>query len=527
MSKSFLIDRRTLLFGGASSAALAALPVGMRWASAFQATPAPAQGGVLRAGIFSDFQDLEPHFPQGGGIASWMSNLLYEGFTFWDPKIIDGPQPALAERWEYSEDASVLTFYLRQGVKFHNGKELTSDDVKFSLERWLNPPELQPGQAPAGVGQTIAYNAKVEYPDAYTVVFNLAEPDGTAVPNLMFNIVPSDWTPDTPYGSGPFVFESWERNQLIKVTRFADYWQVPLPYLDGIEMYPAPDEDVKYLRLSSGEFDWIDGAPVARLPEITTNDELKIYRPVLNSYWLLMNMGGFEPVADARVRQAINYAIDRPGLSGVLYDVGVQWSYFPESHWSFNPDAIRYDVPNLDMAKQLLADAGYGDGFSAELMLPTTAYMIPTIAQYLQANLKEIGIDIKIVNYEVGKFHELLFATPVPQYQLPFTGGNANPDPAITYTNLGYNLPTTGAGWDPAKFPRATELSGLLASARLTTDQNELQQIYRQVHALFMEELPISVVSPHTLFHLSTNKVDGYAAGFSQAPNFRDVWLEQ
>ena len=463
----------------------------------------PLSGGLLRAGIQSDYVDIDPHHSKGGGIINIHRTLSEISLTRWlpDEKEI---HPYLAESWEWKNDNHTLVFHLRQGVKFHDGTEVTADDVQFSIERLLDP-DVQTG---AGDVLRRLEESTIEYLDKYTVSFTTERPHRKAPIDFGgVGIISPNWTPDNPISAGPFVFEEWERNQIIKYRRFEDYWEEGIPQLDQVELYPTPDEEVRYLRLLAGELDFIDAAPLTRMKDVLANPSLQLFRPQDTGGWLwiIPNLK-YEPLADHRVRQAMNWAIDRPGLVELLDGVPMKWSRLsPDSPFS-HPDAIRYDHQNLEQARALMAEAGYADGFDVELLLVGDLLMVPTMAQWFQANWKEIGINVTINLTEPGNFHDRLLDKK--DYQLAFTGNGAPNRPEMVYPATKWISKYTG--FNAPEFPEAQEMWDLIDAGLEEFDDEKSLAIWQQVHQLEMEYVPDFTVSSHTYIHAATARLKDY-----------------
>jgi peptide/nickel transport system substrate-binding protein len=459
---------------------------------------------LLRAGIQSDYVDIDPHHTKGGGIIQIHRSMSETTLTRWLPDEQE-LHPNLAESWEWTNDNTTIVFHLRQGVKFHDGSEVTTEAVKFSYERQLDPELLV--AASEAIERLQA--ATIEYPDDYTVSFTSESPYANAPVDFGgVGIISPDWTPENPISAGPFVFESWERNTVIKYRRFEDYWEEGLPLLERVELYPTPDEEVRYLRLVAGELDFIDAAPLTRVKDILANPDLQLFRPVNTGGWLwiIPNML-YEPLGDYRVRQAMNWAIDREGLVELLDGVPMKWSRLtPESPY-FNPEAIRYDHQDLDAAKALMAEAGLADGFDVELLLVGDLLMIPTIAQWLQANWAEIGINVTITLTEPGNFHDRLLSKK--DFQLAFTGNGAPNRPESMYPSI-EGIVKNYSGYVAPDFPESQEIWDAIAAGLESFTEEERLAAWQKVHELEMKYVPDFTISSHTYTHAATARLQNY-----------------
>jgi peptide/nickel transport system substrate-binding protein len=316
---------------------------------------AATRGGTLVYGRQTDCIYLDPvHTAQNADI--WVSLNLYDTLT---QPADDGKSvvPGLASSWDVSQDGKTMTFKLRPDLKFADGSPLTADDVKWSLERAAD-------KATGGEFQfLLASIAGVDAPGDGTVIIRLKRPDPAMLQALAtFNagIVPSKLImaePGTtlddksksfaqhPVGSGPFTLKSWNRNSEMVLTRNPHYWKhgadgQPLPYLDNVGYVIVPDDATRILKLKAGEIDAAEFIPYSRVAELKADPKLNmvLFPAAQVNYFTLNNRptlkdGSKNPLADVRVRQALNYATDKQALIQVVtYGIGTpEQSFMPMS----------------------------------------------------------------------------------------------------------------------------------------------------------------------------------------------------
>lgn len=329
--------------------------------------------------------------------------------------------PLLAESWETSDDGSVYTFTLREGVTFSNGDPLTAADVAFSFNRLKHL-----AGNPSFLADTLA---GVEAPDDRTVILTLTQPDPTILARLVnttFSITNVDevqaqggtdaedaaetdtaeeWLNQHSAGSGPYTLESWEPQTRTVLVRNPNYWG-EAPYFDRVVINNIPESATQAVAIESGEADVATDLTPDQVPGLQENPDVTVYQgPTSNLHFLTFNtdpeIGG--PLADPQVQLAIRYALDYEGYTAIWGGV-TPASILPVGFFAaFGSD--RAFVRDLDQARVLLEQAGYADGFETTLTYPAWTFAgvnWDTNAQKLQADLAEIGIDVTLNPQEVS-----------------------------------------------------------------------------------------------------------------------------
>jgi ABC-type transport system substrate-binding protein len=206
-------------------------------------------------------------------------------------------------------------------------------------------------------------------PDKYTVVFQLKNASATFPLDLADTmIVPTNFNPDKPVGTGPFMFVEWVRNQHVQVKKFSNYHEKGLPYLDGVIFLPTPDENQKVNLLQTGQVDLTDTIPLPRFQELSASGSkvvvVSIPTGVSPSSYFMLARTDQKPLDDPKVRQAINWAIDRQAMLDIDFGVGtIKSNPIPPKSWAFDAGSPSYNTRDIARAKQLLADAGHANGF--------------------------------------------------------------------------------------------------------------------------------------------------------------------
>jgi peptide/nickel transport system substrate-binding protein len=349
---------------------------------------------------------------------------------------------------------------------------------------------------------------KTEKIDDYTVKITLSEPNAAMLTSLaMFTtciVSPASaekWKEDSfkhPVGTGPFKFVEWVKDDHITLEAFDDYWD-GRPKIDKLIFKVIPDPSVRVLSLEKGEIQGMEYPNPEHLKGIRNNPNLKLLeQPGMNVGYLAMNCWnetpGFEkPFGDKRVRQAINHAINKEEIIKYLYKgtAIVAKNPMPPCLWGYNDEIQDYEY-NPEKAKELLAEAGYPDGFETTLwVMPVSRpYMFDPskIAEAIQADLANVGIKAEIYQVEWGTYLEKTEAGEHPMCLLGWTGDNGDPDNFLNVL-LGKNSAIIGSSGNHA-FYRDDDVQELLTKALRTYDEGERVKLYEQAQVIIHEDAP-------------------------------------
>jgi oligopeptide transport system substrate-binding protein len=455
--------KRLLLSAVAALALIAAVPA---------LADAPKQGGAAVVTFNNDLTTLDPAI--GYDWQNWsVIKSIFDGLMDYEPGSTK-LRPDLAESYTISDDGQTYTFKLRDGLKFHNGRAVTSADVKYSLERAVSPATQSPGGsyfgAIKGYDELVAGKAKdlsgVTAPDDKTVVIALTRPDATFLHLMAINfgfVVPKEEVEKYgadfgkhPVGTGAFKFIEWTPGQKLELERFADYHTKGVPYLDKLTFEFGQDPTVNVLRLKKGEVDIVgDGIPPAQFNEIMKDASTKDLVAVgdqLHTGYVTLNVK-IPPLDNVKVRQAINMAINKDRIVRIINNRGVAATQpLPPAMPGYDTAQKGYAF-DPEEAKKLLTEAGFGDGFSTELYAMNVDPN-PRIAQAIQQDLAAVGIKAEIKSLAQA---EVITAGGAGQgVPMIWSGGMAwiadFPDPANFYYGiLGCGGAVEG-GWNWSKY---------------------------------------------------------------------------
>ncbi len=348
---------------------------------------------TITVGIAQDLEDsLDPHKALAAGSREVLFNV-FEGLLKPDPK--GDLIPAVAKSYEVSSDGCDYTFKLRGDVKFHNGNKVTAEDVKYSLDKIsgkLSQEVLFP---------VYSVISDVTIADEETVIVHLNEPDADLPAYLaMVNaaIIPKDNpSPDTdPIGTGPFRYVSRSFQENIVIERFDDYWGTKA-YLSRVTFRIVPEVDTAVMNLRGGSLDMYAHMTTDQIAQLDQN--FSVYEGTMNLVQALYLNNGVKPFDDVRVRQALCYAIDRKAVLELTSNgkgTIIGSSMFPAFTKYYMPELSKYYDKDVDKARDLLSEAGYPDGFSMTITVPSNYQPHINTAEVLVEQLKNIGVDAKI-----------------------------------------------------------------------------------------------------------------------------------
>ena len=398
-------------------------------------------------------------------------------------------QPGLADRWDVP-DPLTYVFHLHPGVRFHDGRPLTSRDVKWTFDSLL--------QGKVRSTKATAYHLvdHIDAPDGSTVVFHLKEPFATLLWNLAggaVGIVPygsGDEISRHPIGSGPFRFVSAEPDKEVIIERNDDYWGLKA-HLPRVRFAVVPDSTTRALELRKGSAD-IAMTSLAADTVLTLERESNV--EVLRGPGTVLGYLAFntrEPILkDPRVRQAVAYAIDRTAIIHYLFRDFARpaYSLLPPESWAYNADVPQYDH-NPDRARQLLEQAGYPavNGVRFHLTMKTSTDESPRlVAAVLQQQLREVGIVLDIRTFEFATFLSDVIRGAYNVHTLRWVGGNEDPD-IFEYVFHSARFSPNGGNRTYYANPR---VDALIDQARREVDQNARKQIYAEIQRILADDLP-------------------------------------
>jgi len=478
------------------------------------------------------------------GESSRVTKQIYESLLEFDKESFD-LKAGLAHDWEVSDDGLTYTFYLEEGVKFHDGTDFNAEAVKINFERWADPEHefsfKDDGYVYSMYGTMFGgYKGddghvidEIIVEDEHTIVFQLNTPLGFFLQNMgmsYFAITSpaalEEYGPEineNPVGTGPFKFVSWTRDEAIVLEKFDDYWKDGLPVVDRVIFEVIPENAARLIALRSGDIDIMDGLNPDDAQGVEDDPDLTLYTRAANNFGYLGFQTEKEPMDNKLVRQAINHAIDREAIADALY-AGYAIpavNPLPPGYLGYNDEVESFEY-NLDLARELLEEAGYADGFEIELWtMPVARPYMPdpeTVAEIVRNNLAQIGIEATIHREEWAPYLEKVENGEQEMFMLGWSGTNGDPD-----YFLGSLLHTSGIGGSNNTFFSHPEVDELLDAAKIAVDQDERADLYMQAQAIIRDEAPMVVLVHSTPVLAASNRVQNYVPHPSTSESLAEV----
>jgi peptide/nickel transport system substrate-binding protein len=504
---------------------------------AIKAEEPGAKGDAFVAGSSADAIILVP-FLADDAPSSGICSLIFSGLTKIDKDLeVIGD---LARDWEVSEDKLTITFYLKEGVQWQDGRELTADDIKFTYQAILDPKNASPYIASY---QDIE---EIKIIDKHTVQFKYQRPYAPALSKLGMGIIPKHILEDEnirespfkrqPTGSGPYKLATWKTDQYTILDSFGDYFE-GAPYIDRYVMRIIPDETIQFLELITTQIDYMNLSPYQYRYRTETEkfrQRFKRYKYLARSYsYIGYNLD--DPLfKDKRVRQALSYAIDKKAIiEGVLMGLGEECTGpFLKDSLYYNEEARRYPY-NPDKAKRLLEEAGWvysekdevlkkdGEEFSFRLVTNQGNKQRQDIATIVQRNWSRIGIKVDVQTIAWQAFiNEFIDKR---NFQAVILGWTIPIDPDIY--NVWHSSSAREGGLNFIGYKNSL-VDRLIEEGRATFDQEERAQVYQKIHALLAEEQPYTFLYfPYSLpaVHRRFRGIEPASAGLMY--NFIDWYV--
>lgn len=438
----------------------------------------PRYGGTLR--VVSSMGPRSFYFPEGGPTDLSAQFPGIEALQMYHGRDL---VPQLAESVDLDPDALTLTFHLKKGIKFHDGSELDADNVIWGINFAKEKGRLMDAKR----------LKSIEKIDDYTVLLHLTEYTNMVIHNLGWGFQYSKQqytTHDVDYlrtnfvGTGPFTMAEWKRDSYMIWKKNPNYWRKGRPYLDGVEFRYVPEPVTSANMLEAGEVDMWINVPAEFQARLEKKGFIRNF-----GYGALPAMIYFnttdpqKPTGNTKVRQAIEYAIDKPAIAkaiGFGYYEPLKMTA-PKGEWGYDPDYPGRPY-NPEKARRLLAEAGYPKGVKLELLAFATIGGGTAAAEAIKAYLGDVGIEVKLDLADPGRYWGSVFGTGWKDMVLCFTG--TDPTNLITIMRWFSHEPATNL----ASYKRSPEMAALCEQALVTRDEAGQKAMAEKIIRLIADE---------------------------------------
>ncbi|MCG8618010.1 MAG: ABC transporter substrate-binding protein [Desulfobacterales bacterium] len=486
------------------------------------ATAAPK--GTLRVALTSDPNSLDLCYgaDRNASNAGWR---LYNSLVVVND---DGMiEPALAESWEVTDGGKVYTMKLRKGVKFHNGEDFSADSVIFSWNR--------------GKGKDVTWRKKwdivkdVEKVDDFTIRLKLDAPYPLLLRQVSYfwNIVPEGYLKEVgedgfvkhPVGTGPFRFVEWKKGDRLVYEANPDYWEEDKPKAAKVVFRPIAESATRMAAIKTGEMDIVSRLTAEEAAMLKGVSGVKVVEyPVDRVFYITFNnltSGKGLPTENAKVRQAMNYAVDIDAIVDALFNGHGRPTngFFVPSNLGYNASVKPFGY-DPEKAKALLKEAGYPDGFSIEMAAPTGAYsQFEQVCEAIQGYLSEVGIDMKLTLMESGKYWDLEAKKELP----PMFGDSWSCREGEPLERLEGTLGGWKQSYSSWHDPKIEEM---LTKVAVIPDEKQRAAIYMDLQKYMFDNPPFIYLYQPMTFEAISTKVKNYKPRAAEDYYLKNVSIE-
>ncbi len=459
---------------------------------------------------------------------------IYESLLRYDTDL--NPMPSLASEWEISDDALTYTFKLREGVTWHDGEPFTSEDVVFSVDKFLR-------ETHARLRVSLEHVESITAPDDHTVVFKLKQPFGPFIGVFEAGTMPmipkhiyegTDYknnpANNTPIGTGPFKFEAWEKGSYIHLVKNEDYYLDGKPAIDDVYYRVIPDAASRAVAFENGDVDVLPGGSVEnwdvkRLIEMdgvcSTGKGWEYFAPHAMA-WMNNREG---PTSSKAFRKAVMYATNREFVKDVIWNGYGKVATSPVSSKTnfYSDDTIMYDY-DPDKARELLEEAGY-DGETVRILPLPYGETWQRWAEAMKQNLEEVGVNVQVVATDVAGWNQKQAEW---DFDIAFTYLYQYGDPAlgVARSYLSSNI-AKGSPWNNVAGYENPKVDELFAKAAVAPTTEERQELYTEIQQILVDDVPVAwqlEIEFPTIYRCNVKDLVTTAIGVNDG--MRDAYLE-
>ncbi|HEY1293510.1 MAG TPA: ABC transporter substrate-binding protein [Chloroflexota bacterium] len=475
-------------------------------------------GGTLTVALDGEIDTIDPLKSVtivGGQVYREMYESLVTANT-----TLDGVVPQLATSWDISTDGLTYTFHLRPGVKFHNGQNFTSADVKYTFDKVMD----QNFGSPRRPNFTPVDHMDVL--DDSTVAFVLQHPYAPFLTQLeTLYIQPSGTNNDfgtTPIGTGPFKFVEWVTGQDITLTKNPDYWVAGEPYIDGVVFRPVPEPSTRVVDLQSGGVDLLNAVPLDQVGTLKQDSSVQVWSVagvVRDHVGFNMTKPPFQD--NPNLRKAIAWSVDRQTIADqLLYGLAKPAQIpVPETNWGYTSELHNPVGFDLTRAKAFYDQANPKPSTVTVKVSPTYPDEVK-MAELMQQSLAQIGLNMQIQQLEWSTWIKDVVTNGDYEMEIVLISGGIDPD------DFYYQWLHTGEVFNLTKYSDPT-MDQLLAQARSTLDQGQRKQLYDQIANKMVDDQPWSHIIYRQSVMAGTAALKGFVMTGRYDMDFRTVWLDR
>ncbi|MBO0663061.1 ABC transporter substrate-binding protein [Jiella sp. MQZ9-1] len=500
--------------------------------------PATAQTppNALIVGQIAEPKSLDPQAVTATNDFRILVNL-YDGLVRFKKGTLE-VEPDLAKSWDISDDGTTYTFHLREGVKFQDGTPFNAEAVKFTFDRMLDKTNPYYDTGPFPLAFFFSQVDTVTAKDDNTVVFKLKEPFAPFLSNLAYPtgliVSPAavkQYGKDFgrhPVGTGAFKFAEWDPNTKVVVTRNPDYWGGP-PQLEAVVFRPITDANTRVAEMLSGGIDLMVEVPPDSLSQFKQNSSFKVYEAAGPHLWFLILNTKEGPFSDKRVRQAVNYAIDKKALvDNVLQGTAtIAAGPIPRAFAWANDGSVKPYPYDPEKAKELIRAAGAEGKTLTFYVAEGGSGMLDPVAMAtaIQADLKKVGLNARIQTYEWNTYLANVNPGLKGKADMAEMAWMTNDPDTLPFLALRTDAAPDKGGFNSGYYSNP-DVDKLLDEARRVTDRNKRGELYEKVQKIVHDDAPWAFIANWKQNAVSTAAVKGFELEPSFLLNLKDVTKE-
>ncbi|WP_019378097.1 glutathione ABC transporter substrate-binding protein [Virgibacillus halodenitrificans] len=459
--------------------------------------------------IDQNFVTLDPH-NAGDTVSIFGTRAMYEGLVGFDQNM--EVIPVLAEDYEVSEDALEYTFKLREGVTFHDGEPFNAEAVKANFDRIMDEDKDLRAK------RNFQYVDKMEVLGDYEVKFTLNQPFSAMlnkfamVPFISPKAIKEDKDLGlNPVGTGPFQFNKWNQGDSLVVDKYADYWGEDATNVEKVVYKPVPENGSRAAMLKTGEADFVYPVPQQNVKDFENNDDVVIEKtPSTIARYVSINTFK-EPFNDVKVRKAMNMAVNKEAYIDVVkngYASILDSTMSSETQYYSKQEPYTFDV---EEAKKLMKEAGYADGFEAEIWGNSSSETIQGM-EFIKQQLAQIDINVSIKSMEEGTLSDEIYTPETPEdakvqmWYVSWSPSSGDADGATRSLFSSEYFPPNGAN---TAYFNNSDVDKWINAANETSVKEEQADIYSNIQSTVYDEAPWIFLATDTILSGHTKNLEG------------------